>query len=658
MPSVSYDVTTFLGASERHFGECLMHVSIPGGRKQPIAMLADPQFNISLNVSQLDVAVNNIVQEGYTLAEPTLATNGESIPIQGLVGVDILQFIPNLHISKCMLGSAWSTPSGIVPFGNVLHFLHPNQVTPISSHDLITERPALDYRNVVSSLNDTPVTHVNFVLSPKKSYFSSLESLFPDSSVEQGLENMFSLDSLGCHEESNQSQYDTIMIEEFQRGISFKDNRYHVSLPWKENLVEKVPSNHKVALSVLNRVLNNLEQKGSLAAYQEVFHNQLKDGIIEKIKVEPKDFDNYVWIPHRPIFKEEPNVTTKIRPVFNCSLKIGNAPSLNEAAYAGLNLMGDIVKLSLYFKSNNTVLLSDIKQAFLQIMLAREEDKNRFCFFMKEGDELVAYRYRTIIFGFNASPFILNYVIKHHASQLCDDEFSKILKTNFYVDNLIVTGNSPEFLENVYSECLDRMKQGGFCLRSWNSNNQELQTIMRKDESLASHGNNYEKVLGLKYFMESDCVQLSDSTLDPSTNTKRSILSQISKVFDPLGLFLPVTTKGKILMRELWSLKLSWDEPVPENLQREWSKHCSDLSQLSSIPLPRSCANQDSNNSLCIFCDASKSSYGFAIYNVCNGSSQLMFAKSRVAPSKPKTLPMLELLGVYLALKCLPMVLD
>ena len=193
------------------------------------------------------------------------------------------------------------------------------------------------------------------------------------------------------------------------------------------------------------------------------------------------------------------------------------------------------MKLSLYFRSNDTVWISDIKQALLQIMLTRE-DKSRFCFF-KKGDKLVAYRYRTIIFGFNASPFILNYVIKHHDSQLFDDGFSKILKTNFYVDNLIVTGNSSEFLKNVYSECLDRMKQGGFCLRSWNSNNQELETIMRKDDSFAFHGNNYEKGLGLKYFMESDSVQLSDSTLDPSTNTKRSILSQISKVFDPLRLF-------------------------------------------------------------------------------------------------------------------------
>ena len=401
-----------------------------------------------------------------------------------------------------------------------------------------------------------------------------------------------------------------------------------------------------------------MQQKGLLTAYQNVFHKQLEDGIIERINVDPKDFEKFVWIPHRPVFKGEVNVTTKIRPVFNCSLKTNKAPSLNEAAYGGINLMGDIVKLSLYFRSNDLVMLSDIKQAFLQIMLAKEEDKSKFCFFMREGDELIAYRYKTIIFGSNASPFILNYVIKHHANQLANDEFTRILKSNFYVDNLIVTGNSPRFLERVYLESVKRMSQGGFCLRSWNSNNPELQNLMSKNDDLVSHGNNYEKVLGLKYSLENDSIQLADSSLDPSVDTKRGILSQISKVFDPLGLLLPVTTKGRLLMRELWGLKLDWDEVVSDQIQKEWRKHCADLSLLSNVSLPRSCVNEDTTNSLCIFCDASKSCYGFAVYNVCNGKSQLLFAKSRVAPVKPKTLPMLEFLGVYLAMKCLPLVLE
>ena len=117
----------------------------------------------------------------------------------------------------------------------------------------------------------------------------------------------------------------------------------------------------------------------------------------------------------------------------------------------------------------------------------------------------------------------------------------EILKSNFYVDNLIVTSNSTEFLEKVYSKSLNRIKQGGFCLCYWNSNGQALQTVMSKDGSLAHHGNNYKKVLSLKFYsLETDSIQLSDSVLDSSANTKRSILSQISKIFDPLGLLFPL----------------------------------------------------------------------------------------------------------------------
>ena len=81
------------------------------------------------------------------------------------------------------------------------------------------------------------------------------------------------------------------------------------------------------------------------------------------------------------MIKTDTNTTTKLRPVFNCSLKRNKVLSLSEAVYAGLSLMKDIIKLSIYFRSNNYTMMSDIKQAFLQIRLARETDKNRFCFF-------------------------------------------------------------------------------------------------------------------------------------------------------------------------------------------------------------------------------------------------------------------------------------
>ena len=297
-----------------------------------------------------------------------------------------------------------------------------------------------------------------------------------------------------------------------------------------------------------------------MSSYQAVFSQQLADDIIEEIDVHPDDYHKFIWIPHRPVVKTDANMTT------NCSLKTNKAPSLNEAAYAGVNL--HIVKLSIFFRSNRYTMLSDIKQAFLQIRLASETDKNRFCFFMRDGDRLVTYRYKTIIFGFNASPFILNYVLKYHADKYAEDEFSKILKENLYVDNMLVTSNDINFLKKVYTETQRRLEEGGFTLRSWNSNSKELQSIMTDQGNIAPHGNSYEKVLGMKYMLEFDSLQVGEFQLDASANTKRALLSQITKVFDPLGLYLPVSNKGKFLMRELWAAKLEWDDVIPRDPEK------------------------------------------------------------------------------------------
>ena len=49
--------------------------------------------------------------------------------------------------------------------------------------------------------------------------------------------------------------------------------------------------------------------------------------------------------------------------------------------------------------------------------------------------------------------------------------------------------------------------------------------------------------------------------------------------------------------------------------------------------------------------DASKLAYGFVAYAVQNGKSGFICSKTKVAPVIKKSLPTLELLGVFLALK-------
>ena len=134
------------------------------------------------------------------------------------------------------------------------------------------------------------------------------------------------------------------------------------------------------------------------------------------------------------------------------------------------------------------------------------------------------------------------------------------------------------------------------------------------------------------------------------------VSSKLAKLFDPLGLYLPCTIKGKIFLRSLWQSKVGWDDKLSGDLCAEWDKISKNLSELDEIKFDRRVTDSESKNTLIVFCDSSKDAYGFASYvhESESSSSRLIFAKSKVAPLKTKTLPTLELLSIYLAMKCLP----
>lgn len=160
---------------------------------------------------------------------------------------------------------------------------------------------------------------------------------------------------------------------------------------------------------------------------------------------------------------------------------------------------------------------------------------------MKEGDRLVYFRYTTIILGFDARHFILNFVKKHHANKLPDDSYTKMLKKHFYADSLIRTGYSIDNLSKLQILVNDRMPQVNFNLRLWNTNCERLKSKMINDQNFVEYGCRLENVLGYKYSLLEDTLQNYGFSIEHTVNIKRGILSKTARVFDPMFLCLPVT---------------------------------------------------------------------------------------------------------------------
>ena len=385
----------------------------------------------------------------------------------------------------------------------------------------------------------------------------------------------------------------------------------------------------KVSLAVAERVYKNLEKQNIANAYEEVLEQQESLGIIEPVNQKTSD---QIWIPHRPVIRNEANVTTKIRPVFNCSLKMGKASSLNEAAFPGIDLMNNLLSLLLYFRSNFYVVLSDIAKAFLQIRLASEEDKNRFCFFRKINGKFVPYRYRTIIFGFVSSPFILNYVIQYHLSAHSSD-LTSLIRDKFYVDNLIITCNNDVMLSQYVDSIRKLMLEGGLPLREWVSNYPSALGQLSTEERSSS---NPVKVLGYSYDVDWDALQLKQRSLNKEAVTKRQIASTLGSVFDPIGVFNPILKQSKLIIRSLCRAKVDWDQTLDEEFLKSWKSFCGTFEAVSGMQFPRRTFNSDSPIKLCVFTDASKEAYGCAFYVVQDDQRHLFFSKVKASPLKGK----------------------
>ena len=431
---------------------------------------------------------------------------------------------------------------------------------------------------------------------------------------------------------------------------------------------EFLPDNYRLSEQRLSNLLKKLEkQPENLKMYGDIFKEYERDGIIEKVP--PHDVGEagcVHYLPHRPIIRTDRN-TTKVRPVFDASAKI-SGPSLNDCLHTGPNLLSMVYDILLRFQLQKVIIMSDIKQAFLNVEV-HPDHVNFLRFLWRENgsNAITVYRFLVVVFGLTPSPFLLLATIRYHCEKMVDENkidkkfTEKFLKT-LYMDDSINGGETVDEAFEIYKKSKFLMQSAGFLLRKWNSNNKELLKMITTDDinESSSVTSSITSVLGIKWDTEKDEIIFNFSkiiSMDFTNTTKRNVLSVIASFFDPLGYISPITSQGKIIFQLLCKSKINWDDSIHKEILLLWKRFIKLIADVNFVRIKRCVIPELMDTLVNIqlhgFCDSSGFAYCGVIYlrkETSCGFVDVRFltAKTKVAPIKATTIPRLELLSCVL----------
>ena len=112
----------------------------------------------------------------------------------------------------------------------------------------------------------------------------------------------------------------------------------------------------------------------------------------------------------------ESSLITKVRPVFDASVKGFNSVSLNDCLETGPNVTPDLPGILLRFGRWKIALSNDVTKAFLQFRVSRE-DQDAHRFLWDDHSVLRRMKFVRLPFGNKSSPFLLDATIIHHLAQ-------------------------------------------------------------------------------------------------------------------------------------------------------------------------------------------------------------------------------------------------
>ncbi|XP_055613925.1 uncharacterized protein LOC129760309 [Uranotaenia lowii] len=488
------------------------------------------------------------------------------------------------------------------------------------------------------------------------------------------LRRQYLLDDADNHISPPLSKEHQQALDILQNTTTYSDNKYQTGLIWRNeqrNFPDSFPMANKRSILLAQRLAKNPQLRTNV---QRQIQEYVEKGYSHEITQEELDGTPKANIWYLPLnVVTNPRKPDKVRLVWDAAASV-QGTSLNSELLPGPDLLVSLPGVICRFREKPVAFGGDIKEMFHQLNI-RPEDKQaqRFLFRDDPHQEPTTYVMDVATFGASCSPctaqFIKNLNARKYSSEF--PQAAEAIEYQHYVDDYF---DSTDFIEDAVKLASDVKMihaKGGFLIRNFVSNSQEFLRNMNESElnpSVHFHADKFtqtERVLGLVWHPKQDVFSFSAAfkpELQPVVGgevapTKRTILSCIMSLFDPLGLLSPFTVHGKLLVQDLWRTGCGWDETIDEDSVRKWRRWTELLPDIGQLRIPRSyfgCARSDQYDQvqLHVFTDASEAAYGcVAYFCVTVGQEKrcaLVMSRTKVSPIKQLSIPRNELQAAVL----------
>ena len=437
--------------------------------------------------------------------------------------------------------------------------------------------------------------------------------------------------------------------------------RFVVQLPLSQPL-ENLGSSRETAIRRWKQVERRLEKFPDYKKqYTEFMDEYLSLNHMEQVLPKNVSSNHNYYLPHHFVLKEDSS-TTKLRVVFDGSTKTSSGISLNDCLMVGPTIQDDLFTLLLRFRCHVIALKADVSKMYRQFRVSDQDAEFQRIVWRRSPDHPIQdFKLLTLTYGTASAAYLATRCLKQLAESGREDFplASHVLSNDFYVDDLLGGESTRERALELQQQLCSLLKCGGMELRKWSCSDPTVlenipPDLREKSSSLSFDTDSTLKALGVKWNPTSNFVFEVLVPERPKGITKRVVLSELAKVFDPLGWLAPTTIRAKILFQDLWKLTIGWDEEIPENVKVEWLMYQKELPVIRSICIPRCIIFPKSvSQQFHGYCDASEKAYAAVVYlrsELSDGSVKvrLVTSKTKVAPIKQVSLPRLELCGAVL----------